>query len=571
MAAALVAACVLGVVAQKLRLSPIVGYLLAGVVIGPHTPGFVGDVTLASQLAEVGVVLLMFGVGLHFHLKDLVDVKGIAIPGALLQSSVAALLGCALGVALGWPAVEGLVLGAALSVASTVVLLRALEARQLVGTPAGNVAVGWLIVEDVLTVVVLVLLPALGGHASSSGGGGMLYALAAALVKLAGLVLVVFLMGWRLVPWVLLQVARLRSRELFTLTLLAVAATIASVAVLFGASMALGAFLAGMVVGQSPVSEQAAADALPLRDAFAVLFFVSVGMLFEPAFLIRDPVLLLAALAIVLLGKPLAAVAIVALLGYSTRTALVVALGLAQVGEFSFILGDLARHHGLLSETGHALLIACALVSIAANPLLFGLLDPIEGFLRRRTGVWRLLNAAADRRGRAVNKTVAAAVEGGRQPLAVIVGYGPVGQAVDRALRDVGTETIVIDLNMDTVTSLAAQGRLALFGDASHPRILKQAGVARAGHLVVTLPHSLNRGPLLAAARQLSPGCRIFVRARYLREEDGLRQVGADAACFEELEAAVALSALVLADLGWDGEAIAREAERIRREAPSLD
>ncbi len=289
MAAALVAAWVLGVVAQKLRLSPIVGYLLAGVAIGPYTPGFVGDMTLASQLAEVGVVLLMFGVGLHFHLKDLVEVKGIAVPGALLQSCVAALLGCALGVALGWPAVEGLVLGAALSVASTVVLLRALEARQLVGTPAGNVAVGWLIVEDVLTVVVLVLLPALGGHASISPGGGMLYALAAALLKLAGLILVVFLMGWRLVPWVLLQVARLRSRELFTLTILAVAATIASVAVLFGASMALGAFLAGMVVGQSAVSEQAAADALPLRDAFAVLFFVSVGMLFEPAFLLRDP------------------------------------------------------------------------------------------------------------------------------------------------------------------------------------------------------------------------------------------------------------------------------------------
>lgn len=572
MAAALVAAWVLGLVAQRLRLSPIVGYLLAGVVIGPHTPGFVGDVTLASQLAEAGVVLLMFGVGLHFHLEDLLEVKGIAVSGALLQSTVAALLGCALGVAFGWPWIQGLVLGAALSVASTVVLLRALEARNLVGTPAGNVAVGWLIVEDVLTVVVLVLLPALGGHGSDGGGsGGLLYALVGAVAKLVALVAVVFLLGWRAVPWVLVQVARLRSRELFTLTILAMAVAMASVAVFFGASMALGAFLAGMVVGQSAVSEQAAADALPLRDAFAVLFFVSVGMLFQPGFLMRDPRLLASALAIVLVGKPLAALAIVALLGYSTRTALVVALGLAQVGEFSFILGDLARQHGLLSETGQALVIACALVSISVNPLLFEALGPVEAFLRRRPGVWRLLNATADRRGRAVNSASIAAIEKDPRPLAIVVGYGPVGQAVDRALRDVGSETMVVDLNLDTVTRLAAQGRLALFGDASHAQILKQAGIVRARHLVVTLPHSLNRDPLVAAARQLNPGCRIFVRARYLREEKALRQVGADAASFEELEAAVALSALVLADLGLDRDAIDRESERIRREAPSPD
>jgi CPA2 family monovalent cation:H+ antiporter-2 len=380
MAAAFAAAWVLGVAAQKLRLSPIVGYLLAGVAIGPHTPGFVGDVKLAAQLAEIGVVLLMFGVGLHFHLEDLLAVKGIAVPGAVLQSAVATLLGLATGAAFGWPFSSGLVLGMALSVASTVVLLRGLEDHGLVSTPAGHVAIGWLIVEDILTVIVLVVIPMLGQTGGSTAtSDGLSRALAIALVKLAALVALVFVAGSRVVPWALVHVARLRSRELFTLTILALAIAVASAAaVLFGASMALGAFLAGMVVGQSPVSQQAAADALPLRDAFAVLFFVSVGMLFEPAFLIREPLLLVAALAVVLIGKPLAALAVVAILGYSTRTGLVVAVGLAQIGEFSFILGELARHHGLLSETAYSLLVACALVSISLNPLLFRCLDPIE-------------------------------------------------------------------------------------------------------------------------------------------------------------------------------------------------
>ena len=567
MAAAFAAAWVLGVVAQKLRLSPIVGYLLAGVAIGPHTPGFVGDVKLAAQLAEVGVVLLMFGVGLHFHVEDLWDVKGIAVPGALLQSAVATLLGLATGAAFGWPLSSGLVLGMALSVASTVVLLRGLEDHGLVSTPAGHVAIGWLIVEDILTVIVLVVIPMLGQTgASPAMSGGLIGGLAIALAKLAALVALVFVAGSRVVPWALVHVARLRSRELFTLTILALAIAVASgAAILFGASMALGAFLAGMVVGQSPVSQQAAADALPLRDAFAVLFFVSVGMLFEPAFLIREPFLLVAALAVVLVGKPLAALAVVAILGYSTRTGLVVALGLAQIGEFSFILGELARHHGLLSETAYSLLVACALVSISLNPVLFRGLDPIEKWLRARAVLWRLLNAAASRRHAAANQQTADAVAKVRAPLAVVVGYGPVGQAVDRGLRDAGTQTVVVDLNMDTVAQLAGQRRLALYGDASQGEILKQAGIARASHLVLTLPHSVNRAPMVATARQLNPDCRIFVRARYLRERADLEQAGADAACFEEAEAAVALTSLVLADLGVDAAEIARQTDRVRR------
>ena len=392
-------------------------------------------------------------------------------------------------------------------------------------------------------------------------------ALAIALAKLGVLVALVYLAGLRLVPWVLTQVTRLRSREIFTLTILALALAIATgAAAFFGASMALGAFLAGMVVGQSPVSAQAAADALPLRDAFAVLFFVSVGMLFEPAFLLREPLLLLGALVIVLVGKPLAALLVTAVLGYSTHTGLVVALGLAQIGEFSFILGDLARHHGLLSETAYGLLVACALVSISLNPFLFRGLDGLERLLRRRPSLWRLLNAAGTRRGSAVNAEAAKAIEQRASSLAVVVGYGPVGQAVDRVLRQAGLETVVVDLNMETVAELASQGRLGLYGDASHPEILKQAGIARASHLVVTLPHSVNRAPMVLAARRLNPHCRIIVRARYLQEREELEQVGVDAACYEEAEAAVALTARVLADLGMDPEAIAREKLRVRGE-----
>lgn len=571
LAAAVLVAWILGLLAQRFRFSPIVGYLLAGVVIGPHSPGFVGDVALASQLAEIGVILLMFGVGLHFHIGDLMDVKRIAIPGALIQCTAATLLGVGIGSAFGWPMVEGLVLGMALSVASTVVLLRGLETHNLLSTPAGHVAIGWLIVEDILTVVVLVVLPALatkGGAALTATG--LAVATAGALAKLGGLVVLVFVVGSRIVPRLLVEVARLQSRELFTLTILGITVAIASAAaVFFGASVALGAFLAGMVVGQTKASQQAAADALPLRDAFAVLFFVSVGMLFEPAFLTREPWLFLAALGVVLVGKPLAALAVVALLGYSTRTALVVAVGLAQVGEFTFILGTLARHHELLSETGYSLLVASALVSIAVNPFLFRALEPLEAGLRRLPRIWGLLNAAAVGRAERYNDSAAQAIATPKTPLAVIVGFGPVGQAVDRGLRHAGLETVIVDLNIDTVSEVASRGRLAIYGDASHELILKAAGIARATQLIVTLPYSVNRAPLVTAARQLNPGCRIFVRARYLKEREELIQVGAYAACFEEAEAAVALTAGVLGDLGVDPAKIVKEVDRVRADTMS--
>lgn len=566
---------ILGSLTQRLGMSPIVGYLLAGILIGPFTPGFVADAGLASQLAEIGVVLLMFGVGLHFHVKELLAVRWIAVPGALIQSAVATLLGVVTAAAFGWSWSAGIVLGLALAVASTVVLMRVLEDRDLLTSIHGHVAVGWLIVEDVLTVAVLVSLPVLAGAASVSGaprGAGLPLSatLGLAMLKLGALVALVLVAGSRLIPKLLERAAQFRSRELFTLTVLTVAVVVAAASAhFFGASMALGAFLAGMVVGQSAVSQQAAAEALPLRDAFAVLFFVSVGMLFDPAFLLREPGLVLAALAIVLVGKPLAALAVVAALGYSSRTGLTVALGLAQIGEFSFILAELGRQHMLLPNEGSSVVVACALVSMMLNPLLFRGLDPIDAWLRRHPRLWRLLNARADRRTDGVNAHAARVVEDLRQ-LVVIVGYGPVGRSVDRLLRHTGLRTVVIDMNLDTVNALARDGGMALYGDASRREILKQAGVEHATHLVVTLPHSVNRGPLVAAARGLNPSLRILVRARYLRERRDLEQAGASAACFEEVEAAVALARALLQEIGTDEQTIQHETEIIRGELASV-
>ena len=576
-AAAFTAAWVLGIFTQWLRLSPIVGYLLAGIVIGPYTPGFVGDAHLATQLAEVGVILLMFGVGLHFHLKDLLAVRKVAVPGAIGQSAFATLLALVVAMSFGWSLRSGLVLGMAMSVASTVVLIRVLMDNRALDTPAGHIAVGWLIVEDVLTVIVLVMIPALGtppdaaaAHgatdAAAAGVGSFLMTLLIALAKLVALVAVVLLAGSRVIPWVMVKVARLRSRELFTLTVLVMSiAVAASSAYVFGASMALGAFLAGMVVGQSPVAAQAAADALPLRDSFAVIFFVSVGMLFNPAFVVQQPALLAAGLAIVLLGKPLAAVAIVGLLGYPVRTALTVAIGLAQIGEFSFILSQLGRDYGLMNDSAHNLLVACAIVSITLNPVLFRLVGPFESFLRERPRLWRLLNRRVKQREFILNQPASEMIGKTSRPIAVVLGYGPVGRNVDAILREQGLETVVVDLNMATIQSLTRDGRAAIFGDAYNIEVMHEA-LPGATHLIITLPHSANRNPLIAAAKLINPMIKVFVRARYVGERDELLQVGADAACYEEAEVAVALSRLVLAEGGADDETIRRRTVRIRQD-----
>ncbi len=556
-------AWLLGLLTQSLRLSPIVGYLTAGVLIGPHTPGFVGNVPIATQLAEVGVILLMFGVGLHFHLKDLLAVKSVALPGAIGQSLVATVLGLAAFTAFGLPMGSSMVLGLAMAVASTVVLMRVLMDANMLNTTEGHIAVGWLLVEDIFTVIVLVLIPVIGGgddpQAAGPDAAGLAKALGIALVKLAVLVAIVLWGGSRVIPWVLVQVARLRSRELFTLTVLVFSIAIAAASyIFFGASMALGAFLAGMVVAQSPVSHQAAADALPMRDAFAVLFFVSVGMLFDPVFLIEQPLMILAALGIVLIAKPLVALLIVALLGHSVHTALTVALGLAQIGEFSFILSELARQHNLMPDAGHNVLVAAAIISITLSPVMFRLLPWFERQLRRQPRLWELLNGRAERRALQFNLVthgqISELAEG--EQLAVIVGFGPAGRSVHRLLNDAGLMTVVIDLNMDTIRELNRNGQWAVFGDASHEAILEQAGMERASYLVLTFPQASERVAVVAAARNLNTTARVFVRAHYNSEQEELEKAGATAAVFEEAEAAIALARLVLADTGASQEVV---------------
>lgn len=575
-AAAFAVAWVLGLVTQRLGLSPIVGYLLAGVIISPHTPGFVGNVEIAQELAEIGVILLMFGVGLHFHLKDLNAVKWIAIPGAVGQSLVATLLGMLIFRFMGWELSAGAVLGMAMAVASTVVLIRVLSDNGVLTTPAGHAAVGWLIVEDIFTVAFLVVLPVMGG---ASGRGGLAGAATAsvsfwptlgwALLKLGVFVAIVFIIGARVVPWVLVQVARLRSRELFTLTVLVLSVAVAAGAYyLFGASMALGAFLAGMMVAQSPVSHQAAADALPLRDAFAVLFFVSVGMLFDWHILVDRPGMVLAGLGIVLIAKPIAALVIVLVLGHSIRTALTVAVGLAQIGEFSFILAKVAGDHSLMPPEGNGVIVGAAILSITVNPLLFRLVRPAEDWLRARPRLWRALNARAERRVHADNaETVARLAAGSADEharTAVVVGYGHVGRTVDRLLRQAGLQTVVIDMNMDTVGEVNNAGRLAIFGDAQSAEVLTQAGARDAKYLLVTMAAHCNPAPVVIQARQLNPDMHILVRTRYLNEKNALAVAGVTGAVYEEAEAAIALGELVLKDLGTRQEEIDREIALLR-------
>jgi CPA2 family monovalent cation:H+ antiporter-2 len=442
----------------------------------------------------------------------------------------------------------------------------------MLNSPQGHVAVGWLLVEDVFTVIVLVLIPVLGTNEAAAdpaaGEANPWIAIGLALLNLSILVAIVFFAGSRIIPWALVQVARLRSRELFTLTVLVFSIAVATGAYfMFGASMALGAFLAGMVVGQSPVSHQAAADALPLRDAFAVLFFVSVGMLFDPAFVLQEPLMILAALVIILVGKPLAALVIVALLGHSTRTALTVAIGLAQIGEFSFILSQLAGAHGLMPDAGHNVLVAAAIISITLNPLAFRSLNRIEAGIRARPRLWSILNRRLEQRACEINAACSAEIEeklsaGGR--VAIVVGYGPVGRSVHRLLQEAGLATVVIELNMDTVSELHGQGQNAIFGDASREPILEQAGARQAAYLVLTLPHSADRAAVVLTARNLNPTLRILVRARYLAERAALEQAGATAAVFEEAEAAVGLARLVLADTGANREVVEQSVRDLR-------
>jgi len=547
----LTAALVLGLITHQLRLSPIVGYLLAGVVVGPATPGFQADRAIAEQFAEIGVILLMFGVGLHFHFQELLAVRRVAIPGALVQSGVATLMGTIAGRMLGWEWTTAALFGGAVAVASTVVLVRVLSDHNDIHTRAGHIAIGWLVVEDLLTVVALVMLPALaGGEAATPAGiaGAVLVAAA----KMAGLVVTTVVIGGRCVPWIMERVAATQSRELFTLAVLVLALGIAvGLARVCGASMALGAFLAGMVVGRSEFGMRAASDALPMRDAFAVLFFVSVGMLFDPIAAIRSPGAIAAGLAIVLVAKPVAALVIVLGLGYPRRVALPVAAALAQIGEFSFILASLGGRLGVMPADAVNALVATAIVSITLNPLLYRSIGAVEQWLARRLPV----TAASG------EETPTAAPEPSRR--AIVVGYGPIGQTVTELLLDNGIEPTVIELNLDTVRRLAVFDVRALYGDASRPDVLVDAGVTRASYLVLTSGAGTLDQEIIRRAKELNPRIHVLARTQYIHQLSKLHHAGAEDAFAAEGEVALAFTVRILERLGATAEQIDRERQRV--------
>lgn len=556
----LTAALVFGYLTQRVGLSPIVGYLLAGLAVGPYTPGFVADAALAEQLAEVGVILLMFGVGLQFHVEELFAVRGVAIPGAVAQSGVATILGALLARAVGWSWSSGIVFGVALSVASTVVLIRVLADNNHLHTRAGHIAVGWLVVEDILTVVALVVLPTLLTREGSDQGLGSALLLTAA--KIAVLVVFTAVVSTRLIPRVLDHVAGTRSRELFTLTVLVIALGIAvGSAITFDVSMALGAFLAGLVVGRSEFSLRAASEALPLRDAFAVLFFVSVGMLLDPAALLENPALVLGTLGVVMIGKPIVAFFITWAIRYPFSTNLSVAVALAQIGEFSFMLSDVGRDLGVLSAEASNVIVAVAIISIVLNPILYRTIRPLDRWTLTRPALRQLLDRS---RPTEAGTPPEPRVDPARR--AVVVGYGPTGRTVTRLLRENGFEPTVVDLNVNVVRELREQGVRAVYGDATHRDTLAQAGAADAGFLILTSAGMADGREAIRYAKELKPDIHVLARAPYLRDLQPLRDAGADTVVSAEGEVGLALTEMVLSRLGATPEQIDHERERVRTE-----
>jgi K+:H+ antiporter len=557
----LAAALIFGFITQRLGLSPIVGYLLAGVIVGPYTPGFVADRALASEFAEIGVILLMFGVGLHFHVKDLLAVRTVAITGALAQSALATILGAFAGHAFGWSWSASLVFGLALSVASTVMLTRVLVDNQALHTPVGRIAIGWLVVEDIFTVVVLVLLPAIfSGPSDQPVSMTKVMALTIAKLVLLGVLALGF--GARLIPRFLSAVAATHSRELFTLAVLVLALGIAvGSALIFGVSMALGAFLAGMIVGQSEFSFRAATEALPMRDAFAVLFFVSVGMLLDPGALVMSPGLLFVTLAIVLVGKPIAAFIIVILFRYGSKIALGVAVALAQIGEFSLILVLVGDQLKILPEGATNLIVATSIVSLTLNPMLYRLIGSLERKIRTFPSVWHLLNRTVE-----APVTTEAESRPAAAYRAVVVGYGPIGQTVARLLRDGGIEPVIIEANLETARHARRDGWKVVYGDATHPEVLDAASIRTAVALVVSGPTSEQGAEIIRIARNMNPNIRAVARSYYLKETALMRDAGADQVFSGEGEVALAMTEYILAQLGATPEQMDRERQRVREE-----
>jgi monovalent cation:H+ antiporter-2, CPA2 family len=558
--AGLGAALFCGYITQRIGLSPIVGYLAAGALVGPHTPGLTVDAGLAQQLAEIGVILLMFGVGLQFHIEELLAVRAIAVPGALGMGLVATALGTWLATAMGWSLASGIVFGMTLSVASTVVVIRVLSDHNVLHTTAGHITVGWLVVEDIFTVIALVLLPA------AFGGDQRSLISVVAFTSLKVFVLIAFtgVVGSRLIPRLLDTVAMTKSRELFTLTVLVIALGIAvGSAQVFGVSMALGAFLAGMVVGRSDYSMRAASDALPMRDAFAVLFFVSVGLLLDFGALFDTPWLFAGALAIVLVANPIVAFIVMWLMRQPFKTSMLVAVALAQIGEFSFILSTIGRDLGLLSPEATNVVVAASIASIIANPVLYSTIEPIARWISRRPGLCRILerpgseDAGPARRARRAEH---------RAHRAVLIGYGPTGRTVARMLKENGIEPTVIELNIETVRELREQGIDAVYGDATRPETLEEAGIGAAGNLILTSAGMANSEDVIRAAREANPKVRVLARASYLRDLPALKRAGADTVFTGEGEVALAFVEEMLERLGATAEQIDRERDRAHDE-----
>jgi CPA2 family monovalent cation:H+ antiporter-2 len=548
-AAGLGLALIMGFLATRIGVPPLVGYLVAGIIAGPATPGFVADMELTSQLAEIGVMLMMFGVGLHLSLEDLLAVRRIAVPGAVVQIGAATAMGATTVLLWGWSLGAALVFGLALSVASTVVLLRALESRGVLNSVNGRIAVGWLVVEDLFVVLVLVLLPALAGvlgektAVPTTGPENLWSALALTLGKLAAFVALMLVVGRRLLPRLLWEVARTGSRELFTLAVISAAVGVAfASAELFSVSFAVGAFFAGMMMRESALSHRAAEESLPFRDAFSVLFFVSVGMLFDPDIVIREPLKLLAVIAIIMIGKTAAAVALVLAFRYPLNTALTVGASLAQIGEFSFILAGLGVSLGLLSAEGQSLILAAALISISLNPLVFAAIEPVQAWVRRRSTLARTLERSDDPLAE-LPATVDVETLSGH---VVLVGYGRVGTRIAEAMDERSISYVVAEQNRESVERLRRRNIHAVLGDASEAAVLIQAHVARASLLVIATPDTLKSRKMVEIARTLNPRIETLLRTHSDEEAALLRQENLGLVFMGEHELALAMTREVL-------------------------
>lgn len=544
-----------GLIARRLGLPTIIGYMLAGIVIGPFTPGFVGDTGTISQLAELGVIFLMFGVGLHFSINDFWKVRAVAIPGALGRMLLTTLLGFGLSQLWGWSASSGIVLGLAISIASTVVLLRGLTDQGLLNTPHGQAAVGWVIVEDLATVLILVLMPTL----VDTQNGFNWQQLGLTLLKAAGFVILVLFVGIRLIPWILLRIAHTRSRELFILAILAITLGIAlGAAELFGVSLALGAFVAGVVVSESPLSHQVGADIFPFREAFAVLFFVSIGMLVNPGYLLNNIQVILVLTLLIVIGKLLVTLLLGFIFPWPARTTLVLAAGLSQIGEFSFILGQEGVGLGLLNQDQYSLILAGALLSITINPLMFRLINPLEKWFQRFPSLWKIF----DHHG----LTVPTQLDEEMGDHVVIIGYGRVGRHIANLLSLMEIPYLVVDSVAERVQELDGRGIPTLFGDASNSEVLAHAGLKRARALVVAGPDEATSELVVASARDLAPDLPIIARAT---TEEGITQLaalGAQHVIHPELEGGLEIVRHSLLQLGLAPQEIHRYMDAVRED-----